>query len=208
MPLKIIGAGFGRTGTLSMKTALEMLDVGPCHHMIEVFGKPDHIKLWQNAADGNSVDWESVFNGYNSAVDWPACYFWEALSELYPESKVILTLRDPNQWYDSAVATIFRGMIGNLDAMKDPHGLLIRKLILENTFGSELANRDHAISIFNKHNQQVIDTIPPERLLVFEASQGWAPLCEFLAVPTPTADYPNTNSTEDFEKRFQTKSKI
>lgn len=205
MPLDVIGAGFGRTGTLSMKSALEMLGVGPCHHMMEVFGKPDHISLWQDAADGHSVNWENVFSGYNSAVDWPVCYFWKELSELYPESKLILTLRDPNKWYDSAVATIFKGMMGNLDGMKDPHGLMVRKLILENTFGGDLANRDHAISVFNAHNQQVIDTIPPERLLVFEASQGWAPLCEFLEVEIPAADYPNSNSTEDFQKRFQAK---
>ena len=95
MNLKIVGAGFGRTGTLSMKSALEILGFGPCHHMMEVFGKPDHIALWQDAADGKQVDWEAVFEGYNSAVDWPVCTFWEQLAEQYPASKVILTLRDP-----------------------------------------------------------------------------------------------------------------
>jgi hypothetical protein len=205
MPLQIVGAGFGRTGTLSMKSALEMLGVGPCHHMMEVFGKPEHIALWQDAADGNSVDWESVFKGYNSAVDWPVCYFWKELSELYPESKIILTLRDPNKWYDSAVATIFKGMMARPEGITDPHGLMVKKLILENTFGGNLSDREQAISVFNKHNQQVIDTIPAERLLVFEASHGWGPLCDFLEVPVPTEDYPNSNSTEEFQKRFKAK---
>jgi len=204
MPLKIIGAGFGRTGTMSMKSALDMLGVGPCHHMIEVFGKPDHIALWQDAADGKSVDWEKVFEGYQSAVDWPVCYFWRELAALYPDAKVILTLRDPDKWYDSAEATIFRGMMRNAETVTDPHALMVRKLILENTFGGDLSDRAHAISVFNKHNQEVINSLPPERLLVFEASQGWAPLCEFLELPIPESAYPNSNSTEDFQKRFQT----
>ena len=203
MTLKIVGAGFGRTGTLSMKSALEMLGFGPCHHMMEVFGKPDHIALWQDAADGKQVDWSAVFEGYNSAVDWPVCTFWEQLAEQYPESKVILTLRDPDKWYDSVLATIFRGWLGGTKETTDPHALMVKKLILEDTFGGDISNRQHAISIFNKHNQHVIDTLPKERLLVFEASQGWEPLCDFLEVPMPAEDYPNSNSTSDFQKRFQ-----
>ena len=205
MPLKIIGAGFGRTGTLSMKSALEQLGFGPCHHMMEVFGKPDHIALWQEAADGKPVDWETVFSGYQSAVDWPVCYFWRELSQLYPEAKVLLTLRDPEKWYDSAIATIFKGMLSRSEGVTDPHALMVRKLIVENTFGGDLSNRGHAIDVFNRHNQAVIDSIPADRLLVFEASQGWAPLCDFLDVPQPTSQYPSSNSTADFQKRFQPK---
>ena len=212
MPLKIVGAGFGRTGTLSMKSALEQLGFGPCHHMMEVFGKPDHIAQWQDAADGKAVDWEAVFNGYQSAVDWPVCYFWRELSELYPQAKVLLTLRDPEKWYDSASATIFKGMTKASDDtsganVTDPHTLMVRKLIVENTFGGDLSDRAHAIDIFNRHNQEVIDTIPADRLLVFEASQGWEPLCDFLEVPVPETDYPSSNSTADFQKRFQSKPK-
>jgi hypothetical protein len=207
MTLKIVGAGFGRTGTLSMKSALEQLGFGPCHHMMEVFGKPDHIAQWQDAADGKLVDWEAVFAGYNSAVDWPACFFWRELAELYPQAKVLLTLRDPEKWYDSAIATIFKGMLNAPTNVTDPHALMVRKLIVENTFGGDLSDRAHAIDVFNRHNQEVIDTIPADRLLVFEASQGWGPLCEFLEVPVPATDYPSSNSTADFQKRFQSKSK-
>ena len=206
MTLKIVGAGFGRTGTLSMKSALEILGFGPCHHMMEVFGKPDHIALWQDAADCKQVDWETVFEGYNSAVDWPVCTFWEQLAEQYPESKIILTLRDPDKWYDSVIATIFRGWLGETKETTDPHALMVTKLILEDTFGGDVSNRQHAISIFNKHNQRVIDTLPKERLLVFEASQGWEPLCDFLEVPMPDEGYPNSNSTSDFQKRSQQRS--
>lgn len=208
MPLKIVGAGFGRTGTLSMKEALEQLGFGPCHHMLEVFGKPDHIALWQDAADGKAVDWEAIFEGYASAVDWPVCYFWRELAELYPESKVLLTLRDPEAWYDSAVATIFGGMMKMTDEMKDPHGLMVKKLVVENTFGGDLSDRKEVIRVFREHNQEVIDSIPSDRLLVYEATQGWGPLCEFLGVPVPDSNYPRTNTTTQFQERFRQSDRL
>ncbi len=207
MPLKLIGAGFGRTGTLSMKLALEQIGLGPCHHMMEVFGKPDHIALWQAAADGESVDWEEVFEGYRSAVDWPVCYFWKELAELYPDAKLLLTRRDPQKWYDSASNTIFKGLAStgeeNDQESLDSHRRMVNKLIVDNTFDGDLTDREAAIDVFNKHNQEVIDTIDPKRLLVFEASQGWEPLCEFLGVDIPDTAYPRTNTTEDFQKRFR-----
>ncbi|HJL62225.1 MAG TPA: sulfotransferase [Pseudomonadales bacterium] len=207
MPLKLIGAGFGRTGTLSMKLALEQIGLGPCHHMMEVFGKPDHIALWQAAADGESVDWEEVFEGYRSAVDWPVCYFWKELAELYPDAKLLLTRRDPQKWYDSASNTIFKGLAStgeeNDRESLDSQRRMVNKLIVDNTFDGDLTDREAAIDVFNKHNQEVIDTIDPKRLLVFEASQGWEPLCEFLGVDIPDTAYPRTNTTEDFQKRFR-----
>ncbi|NOX49647.1 MAG: sulfotransferase family protein [Gammaproteobacteria bacterium] len=204
MPLKTIGAGFGRTGTLSLKLALEQLGFGPCHHMVEVFGKNDHIVLWQNASEGKAVDWQAVFAGYASAVDWPVCYFWRELSQLYPESKILLTLRDPDEWYDSAVTTIFERMMHLSKDVTDPLGRMVRKLVVENTFGGDLSNRDNAIRIFKQHNQEVIDTIPADRLLVFEATQGWSPLCNFLGVPVPDTAYPKTNTAQQFQQRTRT----
>ena len=199
MTLKVIGAGFGRTGTLSLKLAIEKLGLGPCHHMMEVFGKPEHIALWQRAADGHEVDWAEVFEGYEAAVDWPVCAFWRELAEVYPEAKFILSKRDANKWFDSASATIFAGM-KKFDG-ENPHGKMVNTLIVNNTFHGDVSDREAAISIFERHNQEVIATLPPERLLVFEASQGWQPLCDFLEVPVPDEPYPRTNSTEDFQKR-------
>ncbi len=204
MPLKIIGAGFGRTGTLSLKLALEQLGFGPCHHMVEVFGKNDHIALWHNASEGKAVDWEAVFAGYASAVDWPVCYFWRELSQIYPDSKILLTLRDPDEWYDSAVNTIFGRMMHLPKDVTDPLGRMVRKLVAENTFGGDLSDRDNAIRIFQQHTQEVIDTIPADRLLVFEATQGWSPLCEFLSVPVPDTAYPKTNTSQQFRQRIGT----
>jgi hypothetical protein len=190
-----------------MKLALEQIGLGPCHHMMEVFGKPDHIALWQAAADGESVDWEEVFEGYRSAVDWPVCYFWKELAELYPDAKLLLTRRDPQKWYDSASNTIFKGLAStgeeNDRESLDSQRRMVNKLIVDNTFDGDLTDREAAIDVFNKHNQEVIDTIDPKRLLVFEASQGWEPLCEFLGVDIPDTAYPRTNTTEDFQKRFR-----
>ena len=201
MTLKVIGAGFGRTGTLSLKLALEKLGFGPCHHMMEVFGKPDHIALWQAAADGESVDWDQVFNGYNSAVDWPVCAFWRELSVVYPDAKFILSRRDANKWFDSASETIFKAM--SMFDGKDVHGKMTNTLVVNHTFGGNLTDRQHAIDIYEKHNQAVEETLPAERLLIFEAAQGWQPLCDFLDVPVPEEDYPRTNSTEEFQKMAQ-----
>jgi len=182
-----------------MKMALEQLGFGPCHHMMEVFGKPDHIALWLAAGVEKNADWEEILDGYNSAVDWPVCYFWKELAELYPDAKIILTKRDADKWFDSASSTIFKVMEAAKD---DPNGQMARTLIMENTFGGDLTDRKKAIDVFNKHNQEVVDTIPGERLLVFEASEGWGPLCEFLEVPVPDTDFPRVNTTEDFQQKF------
>lgn len=205
MSLKVIGAGFGRTGTLSLKFALEKLGFNPCHHMMEVFGKPEHIALWQDAAEGKNVDWDAVFEGYEAAVDWPVCNFWQELAEKYPDAKFILSKRDPEKWYASGMNTIFRGMIGAGESPEDAHTKMVCTLIRDNTFGGDLTDKANAIRIFEAHNQKVIDTLPKERLLVFEAADGWAPLCEFLEVPVPEEDYPRTNSTEEFQARFTAK---
>jgi len=111
MGLSVIGAGFGRTGTLSLKVALETLGFGPCYHMLEVLKNPAHIPIWTSAVQGERIEWDAVFSGYLAAVDWPAAYFWRDLAEQYPEGKVILTVRDSRQWYDSVFDTIYRTLI-------------------------------------------------------------------------------------------------
>lgn len=206
MSLQVIGAGFGRTGTLSMKTALEQLGVGPCHHMMEVFDKPEQIPLWQAAADGEAVDWDELFSGYNSMVDWPGCYFWRELADFYPNARVLLTKRDAQKWFESVDATIFQGM-RHENVRQNPHGKMVDKLISQNTFNGDINNREHMIDIYNKHNQEVIDSIAPERLLVFEATQGWLPLCNFLQVDVPDTDYPRSNSKEDFAKMVKARAR-
>ena len=203
MPLMVIGAGFGRTGTTSLKQALEQLGLGPCHHMSELFAHPEQIPVWEEATDGAAVDWEQLLAGYRSIVDWPGCHFWRELTGRYPAAKVILTVRDPKSWYRSASATIFRVMREKPkdDPVAQAQWRLIRKIILQQTFGGSTADEALAIGVLEMHNAEVERTIPAERLLVYEVSQGWEPLCRFLGVPVPEGPFPKTNTTEEFVGR-------
>lgn len=193
MPLSVIGAGFGRTGTLSLKLALEQLGFGPCYHMVEVFKNPRAPGYWEAAADRQPVDWDEVFQGYGSTVDWPSATFYRELAEAYPQAKVILTLRDPEAWFRSTQATIFaREMTGD-----DPWMRMAQKVIGA-LFDQRMHDKDKLIEVYNRHNETVQRVIPAERLLVYEVAQGWEPLCAFLGVPVPSEPMPKVNSTEDF----------
>lgn len=198
MALQVIGAGFGRTGTLSLKLALEALGLGPCYHMLEVIRQPEHAAIWQRATRGEAVDWDALFAGYRSGVDWPVCAFWEPLAARYPDARIILTERDPESWFRSACDTIFQ-VLDKAPAGDGPsQGSMARELICERTFGGRHRDRDHAIAVYEAHRQRVIDAVPPQRLLRFRAADGWLPLCEFLGVPVPETPYPRVNSTEEF----------
>jgi Sulfotransferase domain len=203
MSLSVIGAGFGRTGTLSLRLALQRLGFSPCYHMVEVHKRPEHDDFWERAADGEEVDWEELFRGYRAAVDWPTCTFYRELAALYPQAKVILTIRDPERWYrsisDTILQTLMRPAPDN-DAVLQAHLRMVRKLIIQRTFGGRPEDREHAISVYERHNEAVKRAIPPERLLVYEVAQGWEPLCRFLGVPVPEEAFPQANTTEDFRQ--------
>ena len=199
MPLSVIGAGFGRTGTMSLKLALEQLGIGPCYHMSEVFKNSAAPGYWEAAADGKPVDWEEVFAGYRSTVDWPSATFYKELADAYPDAKVILTVRDPEAWFMSTQATIFASRIFE-DATSD-WGRMVLKVVGD-LFDREMSNKAKLIDVYNRHNETVQRVIPAERLLVYDLSEGWDPLCSFLGVPVPDEPMPNTNSTEDFKRRL------
>jgi hypothetical protein len=204
--LTVVGAGFGRTGTLSLKLALEQLGLGRCYHMLEVFQSPGHTAQWQAAADGKRVDWDALFAGYGAAVDWPACHFWRALAAHYPEAKVLLTVREPGSWYKSVSDTIYQAMVRPLPAEAPPEVraqlAMARKIVVEQTFGGRFEDRAHALAVYERHNEAVRREIPRERLLVYQVAEGWEPLCRFLGRPVPAAPFPRTNTTEDFLARF------
>lgn len=201
MALQIIGAGLGRTGTMTLKTALEMLGFGPCHHMIEVFANADkQVPFWNRAADGEDVEWEEVFGDYRASVDWPSAHFYARLAQRYPDARVILSLRDPQRWYESISETILQSMaqMGLGEAVASDHPFRFGGVIVaQNTFGFDFSQAN-VIAAFERHNAEVIRTIPAERLLVFEAAHGWEPLCAFLGVPVPEDPFPRTNSREEF----------
>ena len=115
MALRVIGAGYGRTGTLSLRTALERLGFAPCEHMINVMENPERFLLWQAALEqkerGGAIDWDPLFAGYSATVDWPGAFFWRELANANPRAKVILTVRDPDRWYDSVRQTIYRARL-------------------------------------------------------------------------------------------------
>jgi hypothetical protein len=204
MALDIVGAGFGRTGTLSLKLALEKLGFNKTYHMAELFEHPDHLNHWEQALDTGNCDWDTLFDGYRASVDWPACSYWKELADFYPESKVILSVRDPEGWFKSVHDTIYPTSIGLLEAEDEQlkrWATWGNRLIWQNTFGGRAQDKAHAIDVFNANTRAVTDTIPANRLLVFEAAQGWEPLCEFLGCPVPDEPYPRVNSTEEFTNR-------
>ena len=202
MPLSVIGAGFGRTGTMSLKLALDQLGFGPCYHMVEVFKNPKASGYWEAAADGKPVDWEEVFAGYNSTVDWPSATFYKQLADAYPSAKVILTERDPEAWFASTQATIFSRHVR--DDTEDDWQRMMLKVICD-LFDRQMTNKDKLIAVYNRHNAEVRRSIAPERLLVYQVSQGWDPLCAFLGVDVPDAPMPKVNSTDEFRKNHAAK---
>jgi hypothetical protein len=202
MALDIIGAGVGRTGTYSLKLAVNQLGLGPCHHMDEVLhNMPVHVPLWSAAVAGEP-DWSQVYNGYRSAVDWPtACFFRELVKE-FPSAKFVLTQRDPERWADSFNATIYKLLAGRDQA---PHEMrawlgMANDVIAKTGFPAGL-DLDGLVQAFIAHNDAVKEAIPASQLLVFEVKDGWEPLCAFLGVPTPTEAFPRTNHREEFWDR-------
>ncbi|THD77524.1 MAG: sulfotransferase family protein [Phenylobacterium sp.] len=193
--MKVIGAGYGRTGTMSLKLALEQLGLGPCYHMVEVFKDPKAPQLWLDAAEGRP-DWATIFEGYNSTVDWPNATFYAELAEAYPDAKVILTERDPEAWFASTQATIF-----SRDFPEDTADTWQRMAlkVISDLFDRRMHDKDHVISVYRAHNARVREVIPAERLLVYQVAEGWAPLCEFLGVAVPAGPMPKVNSTEEFQ---------
>ncbi len=191
MSLEVIGAGYGRTGTLSLKLALEQLGLGPCFHMSEAIANPACIPGWVDAVRGRP-DWERLFAGYRATVDHPGCVFYRELAALHPRAKVILTVRDASDWFESTQATVFSPTMRQRVA--DP----LFKEFLTGTcwglFGDGIDDRAFMIEAFERHTAEVKREIAADRLLIFEVSQGWEPLCRFLGVDVPATPFPRVNS--------------
>jgi hypothetical protein len=198
MALKVIGSGLGRTGTFSTKLALEQLGFGPCHHMVEVFMHPESAPLWVAASQGRG-DWDAIFAGYQSMVDHPGCVYWRELMDHYPDAKVLHTVRDPDKWFESTQATIFAP---NSPATNPPPPMKAFFDTVHGWYRGDIHDRAHMTQVFRRHTEEVVATVPKDRLLVYDVSQGWGPLCEFLGVPVPDTPYPRENTTEQFQSRM------
>jgi hypothetical protein len=205
VPLKVIGSGFGRTGTMSTKVALEQLGFGPCHHMVEVMNNPGQLAKWKAVANGEQVDWADIFDGYNSQVDWPGAAVWRETTAAFPDAKVVHTERPDDAWWNSFNVTIgkFLTLLPTLEL--PPHFADIFQTMsdwwFKDTFGDHM-DRDTAISAYRRNNERVRDTIPPERLLVFDVTEGWEPLCRFLEVPVPDKPFPRSHPRDEFWAHF------
>ncbi|MDA2810175.1 sulfotransferase family protein [Nocardiopsis sp. RSe5-2] len=226
--LKVIGAGYPRTGTLSTKVALERLGFGPCHHMFEVMSRPEQTALWSLTPGEGEAAWDRLYEGYVSAVDWPTGYYWEEVHRANPDAKILLTVRDPRRRYKSAYETIFQAsptIIATGEAGEEaPEGPApgsegaqalerigkLRKTLLNTmwrgAFGVDadvVPDEATAIAAYERHIEHVRATVPADDLLVFEVSQGWEPLCDFLGVPVPEGEpFPRLNEAQEVKKHF------
>jgi hypothetical protein len=217
--LQVIGAGLPRTGTTSMKAALERLGFGPCYHMFEIIRHPDHVDRWLPAATGQRLDWGRVLAGYQATQDWPASHFWREQAAAFPEAKVILTVRDPHAWFVS-----FRTLIGRRAALPDraeipeqaaaamdgmrrltPVLNTIRQSMFgpEWHFGMDMTDEEAAVAAFHRHVTTVTEELDGHRLLVFDVREGWRPLCEFLGVESPDEAFPHLNDSQSMQRNIE-----
>jgi len=203
---------------MSLKDALEELGFGPCYHMVEVFGHPEHADIWQAAWRGEPVDWDDFLGDYGSAVDWPACTFYEELMERYPDAKVLLSVRDPERWYESVRNTIYElsslssglrfsrvvfAVVTLFAFGRISRGNMVDDIIWEGTFDNRFEDKAYAIEVFERHNEEVKRRVPPDKLLAYEVKEGWGPLCEFLGVEAPDKPFPRLNDTAEMRRRLR-----
>lgn len=205
--MKIIGAGFGRTGTLSLRIALERLGFEPCYHMLEVAETPGHAEWWLEVVQGKTARWEEIFAPYAATVDVPGCLFFKELVAAYPDARVILTLRDPARWYDSMISTVYQTALMppwmKYFPRVGPFLRLANAMIWDGFFNGRFTDRADAIQRFNEHNRTVQQTVPSDKLLVFRVEDGWEPLCGFLGAPVPDGPFPHANDRVEVKKRMR-----
>ena len=204
MGLKIVGAGLGRTGTHSLKLALEQLLGGPCYHMFEVLQHPDDIAQWELAADGGTPDWKQLFTRYEASVDWPASAYWRELSEVYPDAMVLLSTRPADEWWRSADNTIWA--VSRRDPPPDPvmqAQMRMVKKMLKSRFTPDWSEEGPSKAAFERHNAEVRATVPADRLIDWHPGDGWGPICQGLGIPEPAEPFPHVNTTDEFRAMVQ-----
>lgn len=197
MSLKLIGAGVGRTGTLSLRAALETLLGTPCYHMFEVREHPEHIPLWHAAARNEAVNWRALLGHYQAAVDWPASAFWPEISAAFPNAMVLLSSRPAEAWWKSASETIFPAT----QAAPDSEWRRMIDAMFASRFTTAIDDKTASIAAYDAHNRRVREQAAPARLVEWQPGDGWAPLCKALALPIPDLPFPHVNSTAEFREK-------
>jgi Sulfotransferase domain len=199
MGLRVIGAGFARTGTHSLKIALERLLGTPCYHMWELLAHQDHAPVWTEAAKGKLPDWDELLHGYGATVDFPAAAFWRELMEAYPDSLILLSYRDTESWWKSCSRTAFPFV---LSLPASPVKEMIETL-WEKRFITDVMNEDAAKAAFESYNNEVRMSAPRERLVEWQPQDGWSPICSALGLPVPGGPFPHVNTSDEFiRERF------
>jgi hypothetical protein len=208
MELKVVGAGLGRTGTASLKAALEQLTGGPCYHMFEVFESPESVPLWHAAARGESDDWDALVGGYTATVDWPASAFWPELSAANPEAIVLLSSRStPEEWWASMektiIPTLTRELPPDAEGMAEHRAMVLE--LFERRFTPDWREPEAAMAAYERHNERVRSEVPAERLVDWQPGDGWEPICEALAVSVPSDPFPHENTSEEFQSHMESR---
>lgn len=193
--LKIIGAGFGRTGTDSMREAIEMLGFGPCHHMRAVIENESQKANWMEAIKTGNLDWDVLLAGYRSCIDWPSAFYWPQLMDAFPDAKILLTWRTPESWWASFAKTILPAVQARTESGDESVGSLQTEPLI---FKGGPLEKDHCIAIYEENVAKVQETVPADRLLTYNLGDGWEPLCTFLGVDVPTVPFPRSNNSEEF----------
>lgn len=204
MTLRVVGAGVGRTGTASLKNALELLLGARCYHMLEVLSRPDEDLFWSSVVRGERRDFDSVMGDCAAAVDWPASAYWRELAAANPDAVILLSTRDsPERWWTSYEATIVRVLkerVVDSDPRLVRHGEMVIELFRE-TFTRGWDERDEAIAAYERHNEDVRASADPRRLLEWRPGDGWEPICDALGMNVPAEPFPHENTTADFNSR-------
>lgn len=203
MALRVVGSGLGRTGTKSLKEALELLLGAPCYHMVECFPRPDHPARWRAAIEGEPADWDALFDGFAATVDWPSAACWKELADAYPEAIVLHSERPADEWFRSADRTILEQFKVPRDEWPAPGENPwwdMAVTMLERRFTPDFLDRDAAVAAVEAWNADVRATAPPDRLVVWRTGDGWAPICDALGLPVPDEPFPHTNTTEQFRQ--------
>lgn len=213
--MKLIGIGFGRTGTMSLKAALGTLGAGPCFHMIELINgerKERDLPYWERIANGEPVDWHEVFDGWESTVDWPACSKWRELIEAFPDAPVLLNVREFDGFYESCKHTLLAAkqaaMNGGMapDANREPPSPVlwgvIQKLIWDGDFAGRFEDKERTRAMYEERIETIKATVPGDRLTIWNLGDGWEPLAEMLGVPAPEEEFPHLHDTNEFRAEF------
>lgn len=200
MTLQVVGAGLGRTGTHSLKVALEQLLGGPCYHMMEVFGRPGDIPVWQAAINDGMPNWNDFLSEYRAAVDWPAAAFWREISAANPDAIVLLSSRDTDGWWTSANNTIFKIVERELPAEEEAGRaqMAMATDMLGKRFTPNWRDETEAKRAFEQHNADVRASVPADRLIDYHPGDGWEPICARLGLAVPSEPFPHLNTTDEF----------